>query len=204
MYRVPKHRENAIGPPRFPRIVTSGSSIGTCGAGHVGSRPGDPWAMTPRALAPIFDSWITRPRRVPSVTNLPCDEATSSPDPWRLGTETIEYREEPSRVSSASFARARPSSDTLAPFISFWTPALFAAARSHTRSAPKLPHSARISRLRRAGRYDLQAQLMSRHNRRGPAADVRERKIFDGTSRERDAKVSAVGWNARVVTLLQN
>lgn len=141
-----------------------------------------------------------------TVTNLPCDEATSSPDPRRLGTETIEYREEPSRVASASSVRARASSDTLAPFVSFWTIGFvhrLLLARSLTRFALKLPHSARISRLRRGDRYDLQAQLMSRHNRRrrGPGVDVRERKIFGRITIERDARKSVVGWNARVVTL---
>ena len=118
-----------------------------------------------------------------TITNLPRDEATSSPDPRRLGTETIEYREEPSRVASAFSARARPSSDTLAPSVPFWTTALSSTSLSFVCFAPKLPHSARISRLRRGDRYDLQAQLMSRHNRRAVQVDMRERKIF-GRMRE--------------------
>jgi len=186
-------RKNATSPPRSLRIVTSGSSIDT----YKADREDDLWTTREWWHAFLLRFWFmdhlpmsrTVVRR--TIINLPRDEATSSPDPRRLGTETIEYREEPSRVVSASSARARPSSDTLAPSVPFWTTALFSVSRSLMCFAPKLP-SARISRLRRGDRYDLQAQLMSRHNRRAVQMDMRERKIF-GRTWETAIRKSVVG-----------
>lgn len=141
-------KKNAIVPSRSSRIVTSGVITqhlrGTSRDRSIGR-----WY---RALSLRF--WfMNHSRRVTTwnapATNLPRDEATSSPDPRRLGTEVIEYREEPSRVVSARSASARSSSGTLAPYVPFISRSgprvsaiLISPARYLARvSLRKFPHS---------------------------------------------------------------
>jgi len=135
------------------------------------------WPMC--AFAPILIHVSLGPRRgghaSTATTETPYGEATSSPDPRRLGTETIEYLEEPSRLVSARSARARSSSGTLALSVPLWTSRSLAEPISLVRLRVSLQTptfgaflpSPRLSasRARGGAAYDLLARLMSQPNR---------------------------------------
>jgi len=143
-----------------------------------------------------------------TTTETPYGEATSSPDPRRLGTETIEYLEEPSRLVSARSARARSSSGTLALSVPLWTSRSLAEPISlvRLRVRSKLPHSVRFFhprapfcvRARGGAAYDLPARLMSQPNRRvrnGPERCPHAASSARGTKRRESCSDRWSWWD---------
>lgn len=144
---APKHRGNAIVPPYIPRIVTSGSSIDTRRAGRGSGWPGDPWAMTPRAFAPILIHGLLvrvayRRQAHANESPLRWSHIESWPAAARYWNHWISWGTLASRVGllrscSVVSGHARAVRPILDPS--------FILRLSLARFAPKLPHSARIS-----------------------------------------------------------